>query len=121
RSLAHWRIVPPGTSGAVTLIGSLGACAGALLIAGAASVLAWHGAALAVCAGGIAGAIADSVIGATGQGRRWCDACERETERTTHDCGTATRPFRGWQWLDNDVVNLLSGATGGIVALLLVR
>ena len=25
------------------------------------------------------------------QSRCWCDACNRETERATHDCGAATR------------------------------
>jgi uncharacterized membrane protein len=76
--------------------------------------------AVAVVVGGISGAVVDSVIGATLQARRWCDACERETERFTHDCGTETRQLRGVSWLDNDVVNFVSNAAGGILSVLLV-
>jgi uncharacterized membrane protein len=75
----------------------------------------------ALAAGGLAGVLVDSLLGATVQRRRWCPACERQTERTTHDCGTPTAPRGGLAWLDNDMVNLLSNAAGGLVALALAR
>jgi uncharacterized membrane protein len=74
-----------------------------------------------VALGGILGALLDSLLGATVQARRWCAMCGRETERMTHDCGTATRLLRGWAWLDNDLVNFLSNAAGGLLAALLSR
>ncbi len=118
RSIVTWRTVPPGTSGAVSLIGSMAACGGALFVAFVAWCLGWRGAAIPAALGGIAGAFVDSLLGATVQSRRWCDACERATERTTHDCGAATRATHGLAWLDNDMVNLLSNSVGGLIALI---
>ena len=120
RSILTWRQVPTGTSGGVSLIGTLAAVAGAAFVAILANLLGWTPRVANVAAlGGIVGAMVDSVIGATAQSRRWCDVCERETERATHDCGADTRPLRGIPWLDNDAVNFLSNAAGGILAALL--
>ena len=71
--------------------------------------------------GGVAGAVFDSVLGATAQARRWCEQCAAETERLTHDCGAPTRRARGVAWMDNDVVNFLSNTAGGLLAALLLR
>jgi uncharacterized protein (TIGR00297 family) len=70
--------------------------------------------------GGIAGAIADSVLGATVQEVRWCDACLQETERHRHSCGGRTRPVRGAHWCDNDTVNAIATAVGAAVAMAVV-
>jgi uncharacterized membrane protein len=67
-------------------------------------------------AGGVVGALADSLIGATVQARRWCDACGVATERVRHDCGSPTRTAGGVSGLDNDMVNLFSGILGGVAA-----
>ncbi|MEO6877867.1 MAG: DUF92 domain-containing protein, partial [Gemmatimonadaceae bacterium] len=61
------------------------------------------------------------VLGATVQARRWCEPCSMETERTVHRCGATTTARRGLAWLDNDVVNFLSNAAGGLLAALLIR
>ncbi len=122
RSILTGRIVPAGTSGGVSLIGSMGAVAGALFVAAAASALGWDWPVVQrVAVGGIVGAVVDSLLGATVQARRWCDACGRETERTTHDCGGATRPLRGLGWLNNDLVNFASAAAGGLAAALFLH
>ena len=121
RSILTWRAVPVGTSGGVSAIGTLAAVAGALFVALVAALLGWRAQAIFAFIGGGAGALVDSLLGATVQRRRWCPICQRETERTTHDCGTPTVPRGGLAWLDNDMVNLLSNAAGGLVALLLVR
>jgi uncharacterized protein (TIGR00297 family) len=119
-SILTWRPVPPGTSGGVSLIGTLAALGGAGFVAVLARLLGWTPRmANLVALAGIVGAMVDSVIGATLQSRRWCDACHEETERPMHDCGAVTRPRWGVRWLDNDVVNFLSNAAGGIVAALL--
>jgi hypothetical protein len=48
----------------------------------------------------------------------YCPHCDRQTERhPLHVCGTATSLSRGWPWLNNDWVNFLSAAAGGLLAL----
>jgi uncharacterized membrane protein len=96
--------------------------AGALLIGALTGVLGWNAeVAIRVGIGGVVGAVIDSVLGATLQARRWCDTCNRETERLAHDCGAETRTLKGLGWMDNDIVNFLSGALGGLLAALLTR
>ncbi len=68
---------------------------------------------------GAAGSLIDSLLGATVQQIYYCDTCGKETERHVHRCGTTTRPLRGWSWMNNDLVNLLSSLGGGLVAALL--
>jgi uncharacterized protein (TIGR00297 family) len=69
------RPVPPGTEGAVSLEGTLGGFAGALLV-GATGVLAglfgWD-AALLVAVAGLLGSLAESVIGTVATRRGWMD------------------------------------------------
>jgi uncharacterized protein (TIGR00297 family) len=120
RSLLTGRRVPPGTSGGVTTAGTLGAMAGAAFIAACVMLLGWsHRVAIASLIGGIIGSTLDSVLGGTVQTRRWCDRCNLGTERTVHDCGATTRRAGGVRWLDNDVVNFLSAAAGGLLAMIL--
>jgi len=69
--------------------------------------------------GGIVGMLGDSFLGATVQARFHCDACNQDTERRQHRCGTSARHVSGWKWLDNDGVNLLATGAGGSVAALL--
>ena len=66
-------------------------------------------------------AIADSVVGATLQDRRWCDTCQTSTERAVHGCGTPTRHAGGITAVDNDLVNLIATVAGAAVAALLVH
>ncbi len=116
RSLLTFRPVPTGTSGGVSLAGSAAMIAGALFIAGAAASLGVSRAVAGIALAGTLGALGDSVIGATAQERRWCDTCSRHTERHVHDCGSATSPAGGREWIDNDVVNLFATAIGAAVA-----
>jgi uncharacterized protein (TIGR00297 family) len=117
RSILSGKPVPTGTSGGVSVIGSLAGLAGALFVAAVALAIGWsRQSALSAVAGGVIGGIADSLIGATAQVRRWCDACGLATERVRHDCGTATRVTGGIAGLDNDMVNLISGIIGGVAA-----
>lgn len=118
--------VAPGVSGGVTLAGTLAALAGAAFIGGIAALLpGWDLAALAApgwawvaiaAAAGLAGALFDSLLGATLQATYWCPACEKQTEQPVHRCGQTTQLVRGRRWLDNDGVNLLATACGAVVA-----
>lgn len=122
RTIIGWRPVPVGTSGAVSAFGSMAMFAGALFVAVVTLAFGWTAeVAACVAGGGVAGAMIDSLLGATLQARRWCEQCARETERVTHDCGAATRPARGMAWMDNDIVNFLSNTAGGLLAALLLR
>jgi uncharacterized protein (TIGR00297 family) len=122
RSILTWRSVPAGTSGGISAIGTVAALAGAVFVALVVAALGWTWiVARNVMMGGLAGALIDSLLGATIQSRRWCDQCQRETERTVHDCGAPTRNVRGFVWLDNDMVNFLSNAGGALIAAILSR
>ena len=118
RSILDWSLVPVGMSGGVTVVGALAAIAGAAFIGLASLALGWPlRLALASVIGGIVGSTLDSVLGATLQQRRWCDRCNRATERVVHDCGTPTRPIGGFAAVNNDTVNVLCGLAGGLLAL----
>jgi uncharacterized protein (TIGR00297 family) len=111
--------VPPGTSGGVTLLGTVAAAGGALFIGAGATLANWPVPFAAVALGGMAGALADSLLGATLQARRWCEVCAKSTERLVHSCGTPTRHVGGVAGFDNDAVNAVCSLVGALVALVL--
>ncbi|NLP18162.1 MAG: DUF92 domain-containing protein [Firmicutes bacterium] len=126
RSLLSWDEVPPGTSGGVSLLGTGAAAMGALLVGLVAQVgLFLSGETtqligrplVAALLGGVAGCFCDSILGATCQVMFQCPLCGAETENREH-CGQKTLYYRGFKWLDNDIVNLLASAAGGTVAVL---
>jgi len=132
-SVRTLRRVAPGTSGGVTPLGSLAALGGGAFIGACAMLLAqaptgWSAAAvpappalallLAGAAAGLAGAFADSWLGATVQAMYRCRVCGSETERAVH-CGSASERIRGFGWMTNDAVNLLSSLMAGALAALL--
>ncbi|MBA2248458.1 MAG: DUF92 domain-containing protein, partial [Chloroflexia bacterium] len=116
-------------SGAVSATGTAASAAGAILIAtlaalGAAAAL-WVDAAAsgifsAVAVAGFAGALLDSVLGATVQGVWWCPTCDESTESKRHHCGAPTRLVRGMGVVDNDLVNAASVAGAGVLGMLLL-
>ena len=122
RSIVSWQRVPPGSSGGVTLLGTLAALAGAGFVALTTYLVGWTPAvAGGAFAGGLAGSTVDSLLGATLQEKRWCDRCGRPTERTVHGCGQVTRRIGGIPSLRNDVVNLVCSAVGGLLAVTLAK
>jgi uncharacterized protein (TIGR00297 family) len=114
--------VEKGTSGGVSLVGTLASLAGAGVIGLLATSLAPNGINwslfLWVTLAGLLGALFDSLLGATVQAIYYCPACEKETERhPSHSCGTETNQIRGWAWLSNDWVNFACGVFGVVFAL----
>ena len=113
RRLLGGRVVPPGTSGAVTGEGLLAALGGAALIGLPAGLAGGTVLGAAATAGGFFGALADSLLGGTFQAMFWCPTCRRETEKhPVHSCGTATSHVRGVLWLRNDGVNIAASVVG---------
>jgi len=124
RLVTTGRVVDPGTSGGVTFLGLAASAAGALAIGLAAVGFQWligykTSGMLVVAAlgGGLAGALVDSILGATVQALYRCSACGTETEQIIHNCGRQTEHLRGWTWLDNDRVNFASSAVGATICL----
>ncbi len=124
RLITTFRIVPVGTSGGVTSLGTLVAFCGALLIGlvqfaipnSQLSILDSQLLIVASAVAGLLGSLFDSLLGATVQAIYFCDHDQKETESRAHRCGHATRLLRGWHWLDNDGVNFIASLAGSLIA-----
>lgn len=116
RSIVGFAPVAKGISGGVTLIGTAAMFAGAAWIALVFALLVHRtGAFGIVFLAGVAGALVDSLLGATLQTIEFCPSCERPAETEKHICGTTTIRWRGLRWMTNDAVNALATLTGGLV------
>ena len=108
-----------GLSGGVTALGLAATLTGALCVACTASLVRiaplWS-----VALGGVAGAVLDSVLGASLQALRWCPVCACDCEARRHRCGAATVSRRGVSWIENDAVNFAATLCGAIVAFVAV-
>jgi uncharacterized protein (TIGR00297 family) len=115
RSIAGWQPLAPGDSGGITLLGTLAMIAGAAWIGflWAAPQRSWT-ALWIVTVAGTAGALVDSLLGATLQRSFSCPNCACTTESPVHRCGTPTLPRRGIAWMTNDTVNALGTLAGAI-------
>jgi len=129
--VSTFKRVPQGTSGGVSLVGTLAALAGSALVGGMgvlSGLAGWAPATglplwaqfLTISGAGLLGSFVDSILGATVQAVYTCPACQKETERhPTHSCGAATLLKRGWPWLTNDWVNTACTLSAGVLAVLL--
>ena len=126
-SLRSFTRVPPGTSGAVSVRGTVAGGVGALVVAGlggwtAAQAGAPVGIELQtfiplVAVAGVAGMLADSLAGATVQVRY-----RHPADGTLVECPPTptSPPHRGWRFMTNSAVNVIATSTGALVAALLV-
>lgn len=111
--------VPPGSSGAVSLVGTLAAVLGSCLIALFAGFYGQGGgfnrfAFTAVAISGFVGCAIDSLLGATVQAQYVSpegDLCEVGRDDAM--------PERGVPWIRNDMVNLIAGAFAAITCWLI--
>jgi len=129
--------VERGTSGGVTVLGTVAATAGATLIGVAAAVLFAAREAIEfgifdarmldfgpdalrllpiAAVAGLASAAFDSFLGATVQGVYYSDSLQRETERSRDAQGDPHPLVRGRRWITNDVVNVAASVCGAGVA-----
>ncbi|NPV90931.1 MAG: DUF92 domain-containing protein [Firmicutes bacterium] len=127
-SIRDWKKVERGTSGGVSLLGTLAGLTGALLIAAVGGVwgLLFSGFYIPVeyiippvTIGGFLGCLLDSVLGAAVQARYECSVCGLVTEKDGHCCGPDPL-VGGWRWVDNDLVNFMSSLLGGIITVAVV-
>jgi len=129
RLITTWKPVEAGTSGAISLLGTITAFLGsltiylfsALLIVVGKIFLSSGSIFIPVILGGLAGMFFDSLLGATVQGRYFCKKCKKFTEKSIHGCGSKTTLTEGFRWFTNDLVNIFSIAFGALVASILYR
>ena len=120
RLITTFKKVQPGTSGGVSIIGSVGGFIGAFLI----GLCGWYFLQTAVSfltivplitAAGILGSLFDSFIGALFQAQYLCSICGNVTERVLHCNETPTTLLRGKVFLNNDSVNFIANTSAAMV------
>lgn len=114
------KIVEKGTSGGISLTGTLASLAGSGLIALLASLLTSNWSIfLIITLAGILASLFDSLLGGTVQAMYFCPKDNKETEKhPLHTCGTQTIHIRGWKWLNNDLVNFACSIFGVLIAVI---
>lgn len=123
--IIKWKQVAPGMSGAVSIMGTVAMCCGAILLA------LWSKntrMGIVVCTSGICGAILDSIAGATIQAQwrvtsndkseitrnnnTWNSGEERYIEHSTDN----SKPDLGVRFCTNEAVNLICTISAAIIA-----
>ncbi|MDD2921975.1 MAG: DUF92 domain-containing protein [Anaerolineales bacterium] len=122
------KVVEKGTSGGISLYGTLASLFGSALIGLLAATLTPQITSyelrltnyfLLIVFSGFAGSLFDSLLGGTVQAMYFCPKDNKETEKyPLHTCGAETVHIRGWKWLDNDWVNFACSAFGVMIALI---
>jgi uncharacterized protein (TIGR00297 family) len=120
-SLRNFRLTDAGTSGAVSLLGTIAGLFGSLLIAIFTfflfSISFYE--LLFIFFFGFIGNVIDTLLGAFLQAEYKCKKCSALVEKKSH-CGRETEKVKGLAFLTNDAVNLLSGLFAAILGMLLL-
>lgn len=133
RSISTLRPAPIGTSGAISLPGTVASIAGAMTIATLAilldplasmSVLIGVPELLVISSCGALGSLIDTILGAAFQARYQCLSCGARTEEPSmHDPGPGHEVVleSGVSWLTNDTVNFAASGLAGVIAAFIVH
>ncbi|SFC39360.1 TIGR00297 family protein [Bacillus sp. OV322] len=108
--LLNFKKAERGTSGAVSLTGTIAAISGSLFIALLSMVLLKEltiDQTLKIALSGFIGCLADTLLGGAVQAEYTCHICGGRTEKTIH-CDEKTILAKGISWVNNDVVNAAS-------------
>ncbi|MFH1853384.1 MAG: DUF92 domain-containing protein [Candidatus Neomarinimicrobiota bacterium] len=119
RHIITMRTVPKGTSGGISIVGTLGTLAGSALIGATGLIFGLDlRIALLITLAGLIASLIDSLLGGTVQSRYRCVVCGEITENHNH-CEQPTKHYNGVLWIDNDMVNLLCTLSGAFMVVLL--
>lgn len=111
-----------GTSGAVSLLGTVASMIGSFIIAIAGFILFQLSLQelLFITVFGFFGNLIDTLLGAYVQAGYQCRECRLKTEKTFH-CEQHTTLIKGYSFFNNDVVNFLSGFLSLVAGLLILQ
>ena len=114
------KTVAKGTSGGISLLGTLGSVLGATVIGITGIQLGLPSSLLGIIIiTGTAGSLVDSLIGGSIQANFQCAECNNITEKRKH-CNLPSMHLSGLYMVDNDMVNFLNTISGIIIVLFLV-
>ncbi|MGF2617078.1 DUF92 domain-containing protein [Rossellomorea aquimaris] len=122
-SFRNLRRVEKGSSGAVSLLGTLASLAGSFLIA-LLSLLLFKEisteSALLIMLAGFFGSLADTILGAFVQIEYRCRRCTLITESSEH-CGIKTEGMKGIPLVNNEFVNFSASFLAGVLAIMIAH
>ncbi len=119
RSIINWKELPKGSSGAVSICGSLGGFIGSFLIASFLLIYGFNFKLFFIAGfAGFLGNIIDSLLGATVEVQYLCRNCGGIFDIDTH-CGEKLEYLRGIKWFGNNMVNFTASLLGSIIAALI--
>jgi uncharacterized protein (TIGR00297 family) len=122
-NILSFKKIQQGMSGGISFPGTIGGVLGASIIAF--SSLLWLGLkhinyVIFIIFAGIIGNLFDSILGASLQAKYKCNICSIITEKSFH-CGQNSLLIKGFNIINNDVVNFATAAVGGLFGYLFIQ